>query len=94
MVRSLYALRRIVQHLFYALRIFFRALSSDMTWKQCLDLGPTLLSRLLGCPVTTAHSWIRRSGPAEWQKVVYADFISRKLEAEQGDDGKASPAMS
>jgi hypothetical protein len=56
-----------------------------MTWKQCLDLGSTVLSRLLGCPVTTAHSWIRRSGPADWQKVIYADFISGKIEAEQTD---------
>lgn len=82
------------QDLFYELRIFFRGLSSGMTWQQCLDLGPTVLSRLLGCPVTTAHSWIRRSGPADWQKVIYAEFISRKLEAEQSDDGNPSDAMS
>jgi hypothetical protein len=74
-----------VQHLFYALRIFISGLLSGMTWQQCLDLGPTLLSRVLGCPVTTAHSWIRRSGPADWQKVVYADFITRNIEAEQTD---------
>ena len=80
---SLYALRNSCQ---YELRIFFHGVSSAMTWQQCLDLGPTALSRLLGCPVTTAHSWIRRSGPADWQKVVYAEFISRKLEAEQSAD--------
>lgn len=65
-----------------------------MTWQQCLDLGPTVLSRVLGCPVTTAHSWIRRSGPADWQKVVYADFIARNIGAEQGDDGNPTDAMS
>lgn len=59
-----------------------------MTWQQCLDLGPTLLSRYLGCSVTTASNWVNRSGPADWQKVIYADFISRKLEAEQNDADK------
>ena len=65
-----------------------------MTWQDCLDLGPTRLSRLLGCPVTTAHSWIRRSGPPEWQIPIFAAFISRKIEAEQTEDGKASPPIS
>ncbi len=39
-----------------------------MTWDKCLELGATRLSTILGCPVTTAHSWIRRSGPPDWQK--------------------------
>jgi hypothetical protein len=85
----LYALRRIVQHLFYALRILFFRLLFPMTWQDCLDLGPTRLSRLLGCPVTTAHSWIRRSGPPDWQQVIFAAFIIRKIKAEQNEAGKA-----
>jgi uncharacterized protein YjcR len=53
-----------------------------MTWDDCLALGATRLAAILGCPVTTAHSWIRRSGPSEWQQVIFAAFISERLEAE------------
>lgn len=52
-----------------------------MTWNECLELGATKIARHLGCPVTTAHSWIRRSGPPDWQKVIYAAWITK---AEQG----------
>lgn len=60
-----------------------------MTWDDCLALGATRLAAILGCPVTTAHSWIRRSGPPDWQKAIFAAFISRKIEAEQTESGKA-----
>jgi uncharacterized protein YjcR len=46
-----------------------------MTWDDCLALGATRLAAILGCPVTTAHSWIRRSGPPDWQKSVYLPVI-------------------
>lgn len=39
-----------------------------MTWKDVLALGPTAISRAIGCPVTTASSWIHRGGPAEWEQ--------------------------
>lgn len=55
-----------------------------MTWQQCLDLGPTLLSRYLGCPVTTAHSWIRRSGPPAWQIALFIPIIEQAIAAEAG----------
>lgn len=54
-----------------------------MTWQECLDLGSTRLSRLLGCTVSTASSWIHRSGPPEWQQHIFAEFISRKIKAEK-----------
>lgn len=46
-----------------------------MTWDDCLALGATRLATILGCPVTTAHSWIRRSGPPDWQKAIYLPVI-------------------
>ena len=46
-----------------------------MTWDDCLALGATRLAAILGCPVTTAHSWIRRSGPPDWQKAIYLAVI-------------------
>ena len=46
-----------------------------MTWDDCLALGATRLAAILGCPVTTAHSWIRRSGPPDWQKSIYLAVI-------------------
>jgi uncharacterized protein YjcR len=46
-----------------------------MTWDDCLALGATRLATILGCPVTTAHSWIRRSGPPDWQKAIYLAVI-------------------
>lgn len=50
-----------------------------MTWDDCIALGATRLSAILGCPVTTAHSWIRRSGPPEWQKEIFTAFIASEL---------------
>jgi len=46
-----------------------------MTWDDCLAIGATRLAAILGCPVTTAHSWIRRSGPPDWQKTHYLSAI-------------------
>jgi uncharacterized protein YjcR len=46
-----------------------------MNWDDCLALGATRLAAILGCPVTTAHSWIRRSGPPDWQKDIYLAVI-------------------
>jgi uncharacterized protein YjcR len=50
-----------------------------MTWDDCLALGATRLAAILGCPVTTAHSWIRRSGPdaapPQWQRDLYIPAI-------------------
>lgn len=58
-----------------------------MTWQDCLDLGATRLSRILGCPVTTAHSWIVRQAtgksPAPWEREILILFITAKLEAEK-----------
>lgn len=39
-----------------------------MTWADVLALGPTVIARTLGCSVTTASSWIHRSGPPEWEQ--------------------------
>jgi uncharacterized protein YjcR len=47
-----------------------------MTWDDCLALGATRLAAILGCPVTTAHSWIRRSGPPDWQKAIFLAVIA------------------
>lgn len=49
-----------------------------MTWNECLALGATRLAACLGCPVTTAHSWIRRSGPPDWQKAIYLAVIAQE----------------
>lgn len=49
-----------------------------MTWNECLALGATKLAAYLGCPVTTAHSWIRRSGPAEWLQPILAAYVTKK----------------
>lgn len=57
-----------------------------MTWDDCLALGATRLAAILGCPVTTAHSWIRRSGPPDWQKAIYLAIIA----ASQKKHNKAS----
>lgn len=50
-----------------------------MTWNECLALGATKIADCLGCPVTTAHSWIRRSGPAEWLQPILAAHITRQM---------------
>ena len=49
-----------------------------MTWDDCLALGATRIAAILGCPVTTAHSWIRRSGPPDWQKAIYLPIIAKE----------------
>jgi hypothetical protein len=50
-----------------------------MTWNECLALGATKIAACLECPVTTAHSWIRRSGPAEWLQPILAAHITRQM---------------
>ena len=67
-----------------------------MTWDDCLALGATRLSAILGCPVTTAHSWIRRSGPPEWQKQLFLAAILRaesipKIEQDADDKRRKRP---
>lgn len=47
-----------------------------MTWDDCLALGATKIARILGCPVSTANSWINRSGPADWQKRIFLPIIA------------------
>jgi len=61
-----------------------------MKWENCLKMGPTRLAEILGCPVTTAHSWIRRSGPPEWQKRILAAEVARRMkrEGERGGGGE------
>ena len=56
-----------------------------MTWDDCLALGATRLAAILGCPVTTAHSWIRRSGPPDWQKAIYLAVIAREAKKHNKD---------
>jgi uncharacterized protein YjcR len=50
-----------------------------MTWNECLAMGATRLAACLGCPVTTAHSWIRRSGPAEWLQPILAAHVTHQM---------------
>lgn len=55
-----------------------------MTWQDCLDLGPTRLSKLLGCSKTTASNWILRSKkgdlkPAKWQQRIYLKEIKEGI---------------
>jgi hypothetical protein len=60
-----------------------------MTWNECLALGATKLAAILNCPVTTAHSWIRRSGPAEWLQPILAAYVTKKHnKAMDGTPGK------
>jgi hypothetical protein len=56
-----------------------------MTWDDCLELGATRLSAILGCPVTTAHSWIRRSGPPSWQQTLFLAVIVRESKKHNKD---------
>jgi len=56
-----------------------------MTWDDCLALGATKLAAILGCPVTTAHSWIRRSGPPDWQKAIFLAVIVREAKKHNKD---------
>ena len=66
-----------------------------MTWKEALDLGPTELSRLLGCSPTTASNWIHRSGPAEWLKPILVAHVERQIDAEQaGGNDTVQPVRS
>jgi hypothetical protein len=53
-----------------------------MTWNDCLALGPTRLAQLIGCPITTAHSWMRRSGPPEWQREIFRQWVEAAMRAE------------
>ena len=56
----------------------------DMTWNDLLKLGPTRIAALLGCPVTTAHTWIRRrGGPPEWQREKFLAAAKAVMEREQ-----------
>jgi hypothetical protein len=53
-----------------------------MTWNECLELGATRLAAILNCPVTTAHSWIRRAhtgkSPAQWERDIFLPIITRE----------------
>ena len=46
-----------------------------MTWEEVKQLGATKISRILGCSVSTAHSWISRSDPPEWQQALYIKAV-------------------
>ena len=48
-----------------------------MTWNDCLALGATKLAGYLGCSVSTAHTWIIRSGPAEWLQPILAAHVTK-----------------
>ena len=50
-----------------------------MTWNECLALGATRLAACLGCSVSTAHTWIIRSGPAPWLQPILAAHITRQM---------------
>jgi hypothetical protein len=50
-----------------------------MTWDDCLALGATKLAACLGCSVSTAHTWIIRSGPADWLKPILAAHVTRQM---------------
>ena len=50
-----------------------------MTWNECLALGATKLAACLGCSVSTAHTWIIRSGPAEWLQPILAAHVTREM---------------
>ena len=52
-----------------------------MTWDAVLELGPTVIARTLGCSVTTASSWINRSGPPEWQKAKFLPYFETEKPA-------------
>jgi hypothetical protein len=54
-----------------------------MNWDDCLALGATKIAGILGCPVTTAHSWIRRSGPPEWQKTLFTAAIAAEVKKQK-----------
>jgi len=65
-----------------------------MTWDECLALGATKLAACLGCSVSTAHTWIIRSGPADWLKPILAAHITKmhnkKLDGTPGKRSKKS----
>jgi len=50
-----------------------------MTWDDCLALGATKLAACLGCSVSTAHTWIIRSGPGEWLKPILAAHVAAQI---------------
>lgn len=44
------------------------------SWEELKALGPTKLSRIFGCPVTTAHSWIKNGGPPAWLPKILVSY--------------------
>lgn len=50
-----------------------------MTWNECLALGATRLAACLGCSVSTAHTWIIRSGPAPWLQPILAAHVTHEM---------------
>jgi hypothetical protein len=50
-----------------------------MTWNECLALGATRLAACLGCSVSTAHTWIIRSGPAPWLQPILAAHVTQQM---------------
>jgi len=50
-----------------------------MTWDDCLALGATKLAACLGCSVSTAHTWIIRSGPAPWLQPILAAHVTHQM---------------
>jgi len=50
-----------------------------MTWNECLALGATRLAACLGCSVSTAHTWIIRSGPASWLQPILEAHVTQQM---------------
>ena len=50
-----------------------------MNWNECLAMGATKLAACLGCSVSTAHTWIIRSGPAPWLHPILAAHVTREM---------------
>lgn len=49
-----------------------------LTWGDALKLGPTKLSKILGCPTSTAGSWNDQS-PSEWVRPYFLRAIEEYL---------------
>jgi len=58
---------------------YFSGYDLAMTWNECLALGATRLAACLGCSVSTAHTWIIRSGPAPWLQPILAAHVTRQI---------------
>ncbi len=84
----IYALRS-ESNLIYALRNFSLMLLFGMTWNDILELGPTAISDLIDCPVSTASSWIHRGGPATWLKEMILRDIDRPNKTLMATEGAA-----